>query len=88
MFYPINKSRNDVNYYVAAFGRRYYSSLTNSNSYDIFGICGGGFDFESMGTDMELITVTNEMDVTDIVENEKKVEEEVELNKTVDCPEV
>jgi len=30
--YPINKTRNDVQYYIASGDKRFYSSLTDNNS--------------------------------------------------------
>lgn len=86
MGYPINKSRDDLNYVVASEDKRYYTSLTENNSYDIFMVEGGGFDFESISASTDVVTVTNEMGVTQVMETEKNVEKEVEVAVAVDTP--
>ncbi len=82
--YPINKTRNDVQYYISSGDKRFYSSLTDNNSYDLFEVEGGGFDFESLAASTDLVTVTNEMGVTQLMETEKKVEKEVEVTQTIE----
>lgn len=82
--YPINKTRNDVQYYISSGDKRFYSSLTDNNSYDLFEVEGGGFDFESLAASTDLVTVTNEMGVTQLLETEKKVEKEVEVTQTIE----
>ena len=82
--YPINKTRNDVQYYIASGDKRFYSSLTDNNSYDLFEVEGGGFDFESLAASTDLVTVTNEMGVTQLLETEKKVEKEVEVTQAIE----
>jgi tetratricopeptide (TPR) repeat protein len=82
--YPINKCRADINYYVAGDDKRYFSSLTENNSYDIFIVEGGGFDFENIAAGTEVVTVTNEMGVTQVMETEKQVEKEVEVTQAVE----
>lgn len=84
MGYPINKTRTDINYYVASDDKRYYASLTENNSYDIFLVEGGGFDFENIAAGTDIVTVTNEMGVTQVMETEKKVEKEVEVVQAVE----
>jgi outer membrane protein OmpA-like peptidoglycan-associated protein len=84
MRYPINKCRNDLHYYVTSNDKRYYSSLTENNSYDIFEAEGGGFDFENIAAGTDVVTVTNEMGVTQLMETEKKVEKEVEVTQAVE----
>jgi outer membrane protein OmpA-like peptidoglycan-associated protein len=82
--YPINKTRNDINYYISSGDKRFYSSLTDNNSYDLFEVEGGGFDFESLAASTDVVTVTNEMGVTQLLETEKKVEKEVEVTQVVE----
>lgn len=84
MGYPINNTRDNINYYVASEDKRYFSSLTEMNSYDIFIVEGGGFDFESIAAGTEVVTVTNEMGVTQVMETEKSVEKEVEVTTAVE----
>lgn len=84
MGYPINKSRNDLNYYVASNDKRYFSALTQNNSYDLFEIEGGGFDFEAIAANTDVVTITNEMGITQVMETEKKVEKEVEVTQTIE----
>jgi len=84
MGYPINKTRADINYYVSGDDKRYYASLTENNSYDIFTVEGGGFDFESIAVGTDIVTITNEMGVTQVMETEKTVEKEVEVTQAVE----
>jgi outer membrane protein OmpA-like peptidoglycan-associated protein len=84
MGYPINTSRDDINYCVASEDKRYYASLTENNSYDIFLVEGGGFDFENIAAGTDVVTVTNEMGVTQVVETEKSVEKEVTVTQAVE----
>jgi outer membrane protein OmpA-like peptidoglycan-associated protein/tetratricopeptide (TPR) repeat protein len=84
MGFPINKTRDDINYWVSGDDKRYYASLTESASYDIFIVEGGGFDFESIAAGTDVITVTNEMGVTQVMETEKNVEKEVEVTQAVE----
>jgi outer membrane protein OmpA-like peptidoglycan-associated protein len=84
MGYPINSTRNDLEYYIGGDNKRYYARLNQDKGYDIYSIEGGGFDFESISANMELVTVTNEMGVAQVLETEKEVEKEVEVTKTVE----
>ena len=84
MGYPINKTRADINYYVSGDDKRYFATLTDNDSYDIFIVEGGGFNFESIAAGTEIVTVTNEMGVTQVMETEKKVEKEVEVAQAVE----
>ena len=84
MGYPINKTRDDINYWVASNDKRYYASLTESSSYDIFLVEGGGFDFENIAAGTDVVTVTSEMGVTQVMETEKAVEKEVEVAQAVE----
>ncbi len=84
MGYPINTTRDDINYYITSGGNRFYSTINKDNSYDLFEIQGGGFAVENIDVGTEVVTLTKEMDVTDIMEVEKKVEKEVEVVETVE----
>jgi len=50
----------------------------------LFEVEGGGFDFESLAASTDVVTVTNEMGVTQLMETEKKVEKEVEVTQTIE----
>lgn len=82
--YPINKTRDDVDYYIISGGKRYLASLSESKSYDIYEIEGGGFDVEAVEMGTEVVTLTKEMNVTEVMETEKLVEKEVEVVQTVE----
>jgi len=84
MGYPINSTRNDVNYYIGSGDKRYFSRLNGDKSYDLYTIEGGGFDFESISASTEVVTVTNETSVSQLLETEKEVEKEVEVTKSVE----
>jgi outer membrane protein OmpA-like peptidoglycan-associated protein/tetratricopeptide (TPR) repeat protein len=84
MGFPINTTRNDINYYISAGDKRFYSRLNGDKSYDLYSIEGGGFDFESISASTDLVTVTNEMNVSQVVETEKEVQKDVEVTKTVE----
>ncbi len=82
--YPINKTRADINYYVSGDDKRYYASLTQENSYDIFSVEGGGFDFKNIAPGTNTVVITNEVAITQIVETEKTKEKEVQVAKAVE----
>ena len=84
MGYPVNKTGNEINYYSADGGKRYYSCINEDQGYDLYEIVGGGFDVEAVAAGTEVVTVTNEMNVTQVMETEKKVEKEVDVVQTVE----
>ncbi len=84
MGYPINTTRDDINFYSAGEGRRYYSRINEGKSYDLFEIEGGGFDFDNVAAGTEVVTVTKEMNVTQVVETEKEVQKEVDVVQAVE----
>lgn len=83
--YPINTTQDDLNYYIIGGGTRYYSTIRDEkNSSDIFKIEGGGFPMENIDATSQVVTLTKEMNVTDVLEVEKIVEKEVEVVETVE----
>ena len=85
MGFPINTVRDDINFYITGGGTRYYATVReDANSYDIFKIEGGGFSVENIDVTGQVVTLTQEMSVSDVVEVQKTVEKEVEVVETVE----
>ena len=85
MGFPINTTRDDINFYITGGGTRYYSTVReDANSYDIFKIEGGGFAVENIDVSGQVVTLTQEMTVSDVVEVQKTVEKEVEVVETIE----
>ena len=82
--YPINTTRDDINLCTSSDGKRFYSRINEDKSYDIAEIHEGGFDFNAVDASTEVVTVTNEMNVAQIMETEKEVEKEVAVTQTVE----
>ena len=84
MGYPINTTRDDLHYYITQGGTRYYTALNPGNSLDLYRIDGGGYDVESLDIGTEVVTLTTEMDVAEVLEVEKEVQTEVEVVEFVE----
>ena len=85
MGYPINTTNDDVNYYIIGGQTRYYSTIREEkDSYEIYKIEGGGFAIENIDATSQVVTLTKEMAVTDVLEVEKTVEKEVEVVETIE----
>lgn len=85
MGYPINTTRDDINFYITGGGTRYYATVReDADSYDIFKIEGGGFAVENIEVGSQVVTLTQEMTVSDVVEVQKTVEKEVEVVETIE----
>lgn len=83
--YPINTVRDDIHYYIISGGTRYYSTIRDDkNSYDIFKIEGGGYSIENIDVSGEVVTLTKELSVTDVLEIEKTIEKEVQVVETIE----
>jgi len=82
--YPINSTGDDINLYNSSDGKRFYTRINGSKSYDIAEIHEGGFDFNAVDAGTEVVTVTNEMNVAQIIESEKEVEKDVAVAQTVE----
>jgi len=85
MGFPINTTRDDINFYITGGGTRYYATVREEkDSYDIFKIEGGGFSVENIDVTGQVVTLTQEMTVSDVVEVQKTVEKEVEVVETIE----
>lgn len=85
MGFPINTTRDDINFYITGGGTRYYATVREeTDSYDIFKIEGGGFSVENIDVTGQVVTLTQEMTVSDVVEVQKTVEKEVEVVETIE----
>ncbi|HEY4799909.1 MAG TPA: hypothetical protein VII99_12590, partial [Bacteroidia bacterium] len=85
MGFPINTTRDDINYYITGGGTRYYSTVRDDkSSFDIFKIEGGGFAIENIDATGQVVTLTQEMNVSDVVEVQKTVEKEVDVVQTLE----
>ncbi len=85
MGFPINTVRDDINFYITGGGTRYYATVREeADSYDIFKIEGGGFSVENIDVTGQVVTLTQEMSVSDVVEVQKTVEKEVEVVETIE----
>lgn len=83
MKYPVNTTRDDLNYSIASGGKRYYTSLTDFNSFDIVEITGrqdGIDDISGIGSS----SLFSEMNVMEVMEVEKEVEKEVQVSDIVE----
>lgn len=77
MGYPINKTRDDNNYYPSAEGKRYYSYINEDKSYDLFEIIDGPPPV------MDLVAATNEVNVTPAPAIEPEVPKVLKKEKVV-----
>ena len=84
--FPINNTRDNINYYLTTSGLRYCSDRNEGKSFDIYGIEGGGFDVENVSAGTEVIKLTTEMNVTEVLEVKKEVEKEVAVVEMVETP--
>lgn len=83
MKFPVNSTRDDVNYIIASGGKRYCTSITDYNSFDIVEITGrqdGIDDISGMGSS----SLFSEMNVMEVMEVEKEVEKEVQVSDIVE----
>ena len=76
--YPINSTRDNMNFYVATNGQRYTTAISDKFNHDLYFLEEGKFDKNNLkpGTVVELQT---ELEVMEILELEKIVEKEVEV---------
>jgi outer membrane protein OmpA-like peptidoglycan-associated protein len=82
--YPVNTSRDDINYQVTSGGKRYYTSLTDFNSFDIVEITGKQDEVEDFNYGSEPTKLFSEMNVMEVMEVEKEVEKEVQVSDIVE----
>lgn len=81
---PINGPGDDIGFYHSGEGKRFFSQLNKDQSFDIISIDGGEFEAEEIAVATEVVTVTNELNVAQIVETEKEVEKEIAVVETVE----
>jgi outer membrane protein OmpA-like peptidoglycan-associated protein len=82
--YPINTTRDNPDYYISGGGLRYCSALNDNKSFDLYEIQGGGFEVENIDVGTEVVMLTTEMSVTEVVEVQKEVVKEVEVVQMVE----
>jgi len=81
---PINKSGDDFGLYAAGNGIRVFAQVNKDKSFDLFEIKAGSSTDEELPSNVEVVTVVNEMAVAQIVETEKEVEKEVTVVEAVE----
>lgn len=84
MKYPVNTTRNDMNYQIASGGKRYYTSLTDFNSFDIVEIAGKQDDVADIYYGNVPTNLFSELNVMEVMEIEKIVEKEVQVTDIVE----
>ena len=84
MGYPINTTQDEFNYYITTGGIRYYNRAKKDRSFDLYKIEGGGFDVEALDSNANVVTLTQEMNVSEVLEVVEEVETEVEVIETIE----
>jgi OOP family OmpA-OmpF porin len=84
MKYPVNTTRDDVDYEIASGGKRYYTSLTDFNSFDIVEIIGQQDDVGDVNYGTGSSSLFSELNVMEVMEVEKEVEKEVQVTDIVE----
>lgn len=82
--FPVNTTRDDVNYQIASGGKRYYTSLTDFNSFDIVEISGKQDNVEDINVGPGSSSLFSELNVMEVMEVEKEVEKEVQVTDVVE----
>lgn len=82
--YPVNTTRDDVNYQIASGGKRYYTSLTDFNSFDIVEISGRQDNVDDINYSAGSSNLFSELSVMEVMEVEKEVEKEVQVSDIVE----
>jgi outer membrane protein OmpA-like peptidoglycan-associated protein/tetratricopeptide (TPR) repeat protein len=82
--YPVNTTRDDVDYQVTSGGKRYYTSLTDFNSFDLVEITGKQDDVADINSGVGTTSLSSELNVMEVMEVEKKVEKEVQVSDIVE----
>ncbi len=82
--YPVNTTRDDLNYQIASGGRRYCTSLTDFNSFDIVEIAGHQDDANDFSQGTGRSNLFSELNVTEVMEVQKEVEKEVQVSDVVE----
>jgi outer membrane protein OmpA-like peptidoglycan-associated protein/tetratricopeptide (TPR) repeat protein len=84
MKYPINTTRNDMDYQIVSGGKRYYTSLTDFNSFDIVEITGQQEASDNVDYGGGTSSLASELNVMEVMEVEKEVEKEVQVTDIVE----
>lgn len=84
MGYPINTTQDEFNYYITTGGVRYYNRAKKDRSFDLYKIEGGGFDAETLDSGIKVVTLTQELNVAEVLEVVEEVETEVEVIETIE----
>jgi outer membrane protein OmpA-like peptidoglycan-associated protein len=84
MKYPVNTTRDDVDYKIASGGKRYYTSLTDFNSFDVVEIAGQQDNIEIADFGTGTSGLFSELNVMEVMEVEKEVEKEVQVTDVVE----
>ena len=84
MKYPVNTTRDDMNYQIASGGKRYCTSLTDFNSFDIVEITGRQDEIDDINSGLGPTSLFSELNVLEVMEVEKKVEKEVQVSDIVE----
>jgi len=82
--YPVNTTRDDVNYNIASGGKRYCTSITDYNSFDIIEIIGRQDEVDDMNSGIGSTSLFSELNVMEVMEIEKEVEKEVQVSDIVE----
>lgn len=84
MKYPVNTTRDDVNYQITSGGKRYCTLLTDFNSFDIVEITGRQDEIGDVNLGLEPTRLFSELNVMEVMEVEKQVEKEVQVSDIVE----
>lgn len=84
MKYPVNTTRDDVNYQITSGGIRYCTLLTDFNSFDIVEITGRQDEIGDVNFGLEPTRLFSELNVMEVMEVEKQVEKEVQVSDIVE----
>jgi outer membrane protein OmpA-like peptidoglycan-associated protein/tetratricopeptide (TPR) repeat protein len=84
MKYPVNTTRDDVNYQITSGGKRYCTLLTDFNSFDIVEITGRQDEIGDVNFGLEPTRLFSELNVMEVMEVEKQVEKEVQVSDIVE----
>lgn len=82
--YPVNTTRDDMDYKIASEGKRYYTSLTDFNSFDVVEITGQQDNNELADFSTGTSSLFSELNVLEVMQVEKEVEKEVQVTDVVE----
>jgi len=82
--YPVNTTRDDVNYQLTSGGKRYCTLLTDFNSFDVVEITGRQDEVGDINFGLEPTRLFSELNVMEVMEVEIQVEKEVQVSDIVE----